>query len=157
MVRLFPCAVASVVFLSILSATLSEKVKFADLEARRLLVTPNKDGKLSVIGYALPPSANDLQAPLPDVGAVLHTADDVPVSLQDVNSAMEAVGRGDLDAVLLPVMYDVDGVQSGKQLAGFIRLEFITPDSVEFKEEGGDKPAKKSRAAQFDPSKSHVS
>jgi hypothetical protein len=109
-------------------------VAFKALEARKVLVKPSAAG-LTVVGYALPPAADDA-AVLPDMNNILLSADGVTILNTDVLSASEAVGRGEYDAVLVPVTFDVDGVTVGKELAGFIRLQFIAPNHVKYKEAG---------------------
>jgi hypothetical protein len=126
------CVILSGLLLVVRVAAL--EIPYKHLESNKLLVKPTEDGRLLVAGYAVPPRiAPDLPR-LPDIDVPVVSADGALISTLDINTVLDAVNRGDLDSALLPILYDVDGVTSGKELAGFIKLQFIQPKLVKFQD-----------------------
>lgn len=103
-------------------------IAFSQLESRKVLLTPSgTDGNVAIAGYAVPPDAGSA---LPHTGSVLPFADGIPILLRDVTEVIDAVSKGHYDSVLFPILYDVDGVTAGKELAGFIKMQFVMPSFV---------------------------
>jgi hypothetical protein len=129
------CVVYGTVLLACGSAL---EIPFKHLESNKLLVKTTEDGQLLVAGYAVPPRiAPDLPR-LPDIDVPVVSADGARISTLDIATVLDAVNRGDFDSALLPILYEVDGVTSGKELAGFIKLQFVQPRLVKFKDNDGD-------------------
>lgn len=137
-----PCLVALVAAWTAQAAPETKLVPFKALESRKLLVKSDDKGNLAVTGYAMPPTTTD-HPMLPNVDTILVSADSISIINRDAKEVADAVSRGEYDVVLVPVTYQVDGISSGRELAGFIRMEFITPTEVNYGEPELEKGKKK--------------
>lgn len=117
---------------AVLAAEPELAAAYSSLEERRMLVTSRPDGTLEVAGYAVPPPAVSTEV-LPPAGAVLTSADKVRIVNKPVAAVLEAISRGDFDNAVLPILYDVEGVEGGKELGGFIKVQFVTPESLRYR------------------------
>lgn len=96
-------------------------------------------------GYAVPPRMAVDLARLPEVDSKLVSADGIKITSKDISEVLAALSRGDMDSALLPIMYEVDGISTGKELGGFIKLQFMTPKSVLFAEEGDEEALQRAK------------
>lgn len=109
-------------------------VPYHALEARRVLAKAADNGQLALVGYAKPPSSSDAPVNLPPVDSRLEAGDGTPIFAISIQEAAERVGRGEHDAILVPILNEVDGVTAGKEVSGFIKLQFISPSTVSYTE-----------------------
>ena len=129
-----PLHASLLLFTAACVAAAALEVPFKALEVRRLLAKATDDGKLTVKGYALPPSSTHPAAHIPMVDSVLNAGDGVPILARSIADAAEELGKGEFDTVLVPILYDVDGITAGKELGGFIKLQYVSPEAVSFTE-----------------------